>query len=252
MSGVPAGGAERGPGRSSVWVVSPHGLVAQAVSAALESTGIPVEFRGWDALAGPLPSLREEEVHHVLAIFDGVAQPSAVEEISRFVSRGAVRVAVVASDPDALGWGGLLQGTAVDVVTMTTSVADLGEVVLRFVDGEILMDAERRRIHRAAWLEALDKRRDLAYAFQTLSPRQMKVLELLADGLRVAEVAESMGVTDATVRSHVKTLRAKLGARTQLEAVAMYRRVQEVGGVVDLVPRPRRPVTPAHHDVTSR
>jgi hypothetical protein len=37
----------------------------------------------------------------------------------------------------------------------------------------------------------------------------------------------------------VKTLRAKLGAKSQLEAVAMLRQVYEMGQDADVVPRPR-------------
>ncbi len=75
----------------------------------------------------------------------------------------------------------------------------------------------------------------------TLSPRQQRVLELLASGRRVHEVAELLGVTDGTVRSHVKTLRNKIGARTQLEAVAMLRQVHEVGdSIAPAMIRPRQ------------
>ena len=39
-----------------------------------------------------------------------------------------------------------------------------------------------------------------------------------------------MGVTEGTVRSHVKALRAKLGARTQLKAVAMLHQAYDATG----------------------
>lgn len=226
---------------TSAWVVSPHSLVAQAVVAALASTGAPVEFHAWESLQGYRPNGSQgAPVRYVLAIFDGVGPPSTIEEINRFASGGGVRVAVVTSTPDALAWGALLQGEAVDVVTMTTSVAQLGEVVRRFVNGEVLMEPEKRRVHRTAWSKALDNRHDLVLLVQTLSPRQLRVLELLAEGHCVSEVAEVMGVTDATVRSHVKTLRGKLRARTQLEAVAILRRAHEGDDGAYAVPRPRR------------
>ena len=85
---------------------------------------------------------------------------------------------------------------------------------------------------------------------QSLSPQQLKVLELLASGRRVAEVAELLGVADGTVRSHVKALRAKLGARTQLEAVAMLRQVYELLDRAVVVPRPRG--APAEADAPRR
>lgn len=229
------------------WVVSPHDLVAQAVAEALRTTGAPAEFHAWDQLlephegeAGDPPGASPTD--HVMVILDGVDRPRAVEEVSRFVARGRARVAVVTSAPNALVWGGLLQGSSVDVVTVTTSVEQLGDMVRRFVAGDPLMDPERRKALRADWLDALDKRHHLLAQMRGLSRQQLRVLELLASGRRVPEVAEVMGIADGTVRSHVKTLRSKLGARTQLEAVAMLRQVHEVGDVGeagDLVPRPR-------------
>ncbi len=223
-------------------MVSPHRLVAQTVVAALASVGVAAEFHAWETLRECRPiGSADPAVRHVLTIFDGVAPPSTIEEISRLTARGGVRVAVVTSDPDALGWGALLQGTSVDVVTMTTSVAQLADVVRRFVAGDSLMEPERRAAQRSAWSEALDNRHELLISMRTLSPRQLRVLELLADGRRVAEVAELIGVSAGTVRSHVKTLRARLRAKTQLEAVAQLRRAQELGVVADLVPRTRSP-----------
>lgn len=241
----------RALGRSAaVWVVSPHRLVAQAVRAALASTGSPVEFHPWKDVVNDAPTRTgHPDVRYVLAIFDGVDPPEAVDDIGRLVARGGVRVAVVTSAPTALWWGGLLAGTAVDVVTMTTSVLQLTDVVDRFIKGEALMDLERRQELRAEWFEALDKQRHIAAQVGTLSPQQLRVLGFLAAGRRVPEVAQLMGITDGTVRSHVKSLRAKLGAGTQLEAVAMLRQVYEVGGGTHLVPRPRP--APAESDVAT-
>jgi DNA-binding CsgD family transcriptional regulator len=102
------------------------------------------------------------------------------------------------------------------------------------------MDPIERRDLRRAWSEALALRRDQMERLSTLSPQQRRVLELLASGRRVAEVAEIIGLTSATVRSHVKALRAKLGVKTQLEAVAMLNQVYDLGRRADLVPRPRQ------------
>ena len=122
---------------------------------------------------------------------------------------------------------------------MATSVLQLARVVQRFAAGERLMDLEKRTEMREAWAKALDRRQHLVQLVHTLTPQQLRVLELLSSGRRVREVAELLGVTSGTVRSHVKTLRGKLGAKTQLEAVAVLRQVHEVGDGADLVPRPR-------------
>lgn len=227
--------------RATAWVVSPHLLVTQAVTAALRSVGSPVEFCAWESVvrearARPDPS----GPRAVVAIFDGLDNPVVVEEIARLLAVADVRVAVVTTAPSAFWWGGLLADPAVDVVTMATSVGQLSDVVDRVRAGESLMEPDERVALQAAWAEALDRRQDLAALIRTLSPQQLRVLELLASGRRVHEVAQLLGVADGTVRSHVKTLRNKIGARTQLEAVAMLRQVQEVGGAAFHVPRPRQ------------
>ena len=233
-------------GRATAWVVSPHLLVAQAVTAALRSVGAKVELHAWDAVvldARARPDLSVAQ--HVVAIFDGfegVDDPEVVEEVGRMVALGGVRVAAVTSHPSASWWGGLVAGGAVDVVTMTSTVAQLADVVERFTAGQSLMRPEEREALRAAWAEAIDKLREARALIATLSPQQLRVLELLAAGRRVREVAELLGVSDGTVRSHVKALRNKLGARTQLEAVALLAQVHEVGGsVTHLIPQPRQP-----------
>ena len=45
------------------------------------------------------------------------------------------------------------------------------------------------------------------------------MLRLLAEGEDVRRIAKALGITVSTCRSQVKSLREKLGAHTQLEAV---------------------------------
>lgn len=54
----------------------------------------------------------------------------------------------------------------------------------------------------------------------SLTPRELEVLGMLGDGLDVRAISTDLGLSTYTVRDHVKALLAKLGARSQLEAVA--------------------------------
>lgn len=56
-----------------------------------------------------------------------------------------------------------------------------------------------------------------------LTPRELEVLRLLADGLSVQDVCEALTVTEATVRSHIHHVLTKTGTRNQMEAVALAR-----------------------------
>lgn len=57
-----------------------------------------------------------------------------------------------------------------------------------------------------------------------LSPRERRVLDLLAQGRSNKEIARELGVSANTVKTHLANLYAKLGARRRTEAVAVARR----------------------------
>ena len=56
-----------------------------------------------------------------------------------------------------------------------------------------------------------------------LTAREHEVLELMAAGLDPRAIARRLGISVHTCRGHVKALLGKLGAHSQLEAVAVAR-----------------------------
>ena len=54
-----------------------------------------------------------------------------------------------------------------------------------------------------------------------LSPRQREVIELVAEGLTSTQIADRLGVSPETVRTHLRNARLKLGASTKAQAVAV-------------------------------
>jgi two-component system nitrate/nitrite response regulator NarL len=58
-------------------------------------------------------------------------------------------------------------------------------------------------------------------ALDALTPRENEVLGLLAAGKNTQEMADALGVSPATVRTHVENILRKLNVHSRLEAVAL-------------------------------
>ncbi|HTV97686.1 MAG TPA: response regulator transcription factor [Steroidobacteraceae bacterium] len=63
---------------------------------------------------------------------------------------------------------------------------------------------------------------------QDLTEREFEVLQLLAQGRTVKEIAEAMGLNPKTVANHQSIIKAKLGADT---AIDLVRKTQELVGL---------------------
>jgi len=55
---------------------------------------------------------------------------------------------------------------------------------------------------------------------QPLTPRENNVLRLIAGGLSNKRIAQRLDITPETVKSHTKSIFAKLAAQTRAQAVA--------------------------------
>jgi DNA-binding NarL/FixJ family response regulator len=78
---------------------------------------------------------------------------------------------------------------------------------------------------RAVWLGQTSVPRAAGRDVETpvLSHREQEVLALAAEGLGNTAIAARLCVTENTVKSHLSSLFAKLGAHSRMEAVAMVR-----------------------------
>lgn len=56
---------------------------------------------------------------------------------------------------------------------------------------------------------------------EALTPRELEVLRMLADGLGNKKIANGLGISDHTAKFHVAQILAKLGAVSRAEAVAI-------------------------------
>jgi DNA-binding NarL/FixJ family response regulator len=56
-----------------------------------------------------------------------------------------------------------------------------------------------------------------------LSAREVEVLALVAEGATNAEIAQSLFISESTVKAHLQNIFGKLGVRTRTQAALRYR-----------------------------
>lgn len=111
--------------------------------------------------------------------------------------------------------------------------AGASSYLLKSASGEQIVEsiraaaAGRTLIPAGAIATALTRRRTAsrersrqAQVLASLTPREKEILALMADGMENRAVAELLQVSYATVRTHVRSILAKLGAHSRLDAVA--------------------------------
>ncbi len=95
--------------------------------------------------------------------------------------------------------------------------------------GEALLDPAVTRSVIAASLRSTPARPQLRRKLARLTARESETLRLLASGLSNAEIAERLVLSEATVKTHVGHVLAKLDVRDRVQAVIFAYQVGVVG-----------------------
>jgi DNA-binding NarL/FixJ family response regulator len=109
-----------------------------------------------------------------------------------------------------------LAAGACGYVPKSRAVDEVLDVVRRAAAGEIVMPANDLasvlgRLRGSLGEDGLAR----------VTPRETQVLQALAAGETAAQIAESLGISTLTVHSHVKSILAKLGVHSKIEAVTL-------------------------------
>ncbi len=133
------------------------------------------------------------------------------------------KVLMVSGSVDRPGIAAAIAAGAIGSVPKSRSFDVLLRTVVAAANDQHVMTTEERE----TWLERhrqyVAKERELARRLARLSPRELEVLELLAEGVRAAAIAAHFVVSLPTVRTHIRSILAKLEVGSQLEAVALFR-----------------------------
>ena len=109
-----------------------------------------------------------------------------------------------------------LRAGARGFLTKDADAESIGRALQAAAAGQSIVDAEvQRRL-----IEGAATPKPAAPADTGLTPRELEVLRLIADGLSNTEIARHLVVSEATVKTHINHLFAKANLRDRAQAVA--------------------------------
>lgn len=151
------------------------------------------------------------------------ADPAVAIRHVRSASPSTRCVVVTAGGTDEQGR--LLEAGAMMTVDAGRRLSCLLWAISAARDGRPTMDDVTRQGLLRAWYarRAWERHRDTVRV--RLTPREMEVLAALADGHAHNDIAAALGISPATVRTHIRNLLSKLGASSRLQAVAVALRL---------------------------
>jgi DNA-binding NarL/FixJ family response regulator len=194
---------------TAVLVVAGSALVAARIEAMLRSRpDLRVTVSGSAELARRVDDHRLAVV--VLALTPD-ATAKALESLRGLP--GVAAVVLLASDP-LTAWTAQARRSGVRAVLRDdASAEELGAAIAAAKAGLVVLHPDA--LQGSAEARAAE-RRDRAPA---LTPRELEILEMLAEGMSNRTIAVRRGISSQTVKFHVASILAKLGAASRTEAV---------------------------------
>ncbi len=209
---------------SRVLIVEDHVLFAESLELALT-------MEGYDARRVPLPTSAGSpgqllatairlRPRIVLLDLDLGSFGDGVRFIHPLALSGA-NVVVITASADRSRSGQCLRYGARKVMAKTEPLNQILSVVRRIHQGLPVVDADERAALLRQWEEHRLVAEDQRSRLERLTPREREVLAGLREGTPVRDIARLSVVSEATVRTQVKSILAKLGVTSQLAAVGL-------------------------------
>jgi DNA-binding NarL/FixJ family response regulator len=146
----------------------------------------------------------------------------------------STRVVVLTTYADDESIIGALQAGALGYLTKDATRAEIGRAILAAADGQAVLDpgVQRRLLSAATRTPGVPATAPTAMAatglpapsgdpggVDDLTPREAEVLRLIAAGQSNREIARTLYVSEATVKTHVNRIFAKTGSRDRVQAM---------------------------------
>jgi two-component system nitrate/nitrite response regulator NarL len=210
------------PGRYRVAIVEDHALFAQVLQVALERAGyeaFPAVVDGSTPASSVAAAVARKRPDAALVDLN-LGRAGDGTSVITPLARAGTRVIAITGYDDKVRWGHAVAAGAATVMSKVATFEEIVDVLARCLSGATVLDPRERELLLHAYGQEEARVRRAREGIALLTARELEVLTEIARGRTVREIARDAVVAEATVRTQVKSLLAKLGVQSQLEAVA--------------------------------
>lgn len=209
-------------GQAKILVIDRHLMIAESLAFCLNIEGFHVDL-AVPSTDGDLEGIEPSSWDVVILNIELETQED-IQQIVPWLSERARVVALMAKN-NRLRQAWCIEAGATALADKEQPVRTLIGLIHRVLDGEsTLPPTEKEALLELSRRYSNDLRGRRA-PFLDLTEREQVVLSYLLDGQPVRGIARSLGVTEATIRSHIRSIFRKLGVHSQLRAVSLARQV---------------------------
>ena len=221
------------PGIAQVLVVEDHPVVAEGLVALFDGEPL-LHVVAWAPSVADAVRVAESEPVDVAVVDFRLPDGTGADVAARVREHrpGAAIVFLSADDSDQAMLAAVEAGAS-GYLVKSAAGPEIVEAVRRAADGEMLIPAPKLAALLGRRREVAGQDDDRARRLASLTPRETEMLELMTRGLDNREIAARLTLAYPTVRSHVRKVLQKLGARSRLEAVVKAALDTEAGDQPD-------------------
>jgi DNA-binding NarL/FixJ family response regulator len=216
-------------GVGRVAVVQNQVLLAESLTLALAGRGfvtsavpVPEDELDPQVLLEPILALRPS----VVVLDSDLGETRDAMTLVRPLRRAGCAVVVVTPLPDDERWGQALALGASAILSASDRLEKLISTLRHVAAGEDTTGTTRRIELIQNWQRRQLRKETQRARLAQLTRREREVLGQLAEGERVGDIARGFHVSEATVRTQVKSILSKLGVNSQIAAVAVIRELR--------------------------
>jgi two-component system nitrate/nitrite response regulator NarL len=211
-----------------VLIVDDHVLFAESLELALSLEGYDVRRLELPEEGGSMATLRSLALRAnprtVILDLDLGRFGDGVNLISP-LAHAHVNVVVVTASQELGRWGECMRLGARKVLTKSGALQQALSTVRRLHQGLPVTTREELESLLDAWSHQSRVDDDIRRRLDRLTPRERQVLEALIEGRTVRAISQDSVVSEATVRTQVKSILNKLEVSSQLAAVGMANQI---------------------------